>query len=55
MTDADFADLHALIGQAPVGFGATAAEAAGYVADLEAAKTLMGEAYGFSDVDLANW
>ena len=47
LSDADFVELHTLIGTAPVLSTATAEERAAYADDLRAARTLLGEAYDF--------
>ena len=54
LSEAEFAELHELIGQAPVleDAGPEALEA--YAADLVAARTLLGEAYGFDASDLGD-
>lgn len=52
MSDADFAQLHALIGQAPVLSSDGDDAAATYRGDLRAARDLIGATYGFDAANL---
>lgn len=52
LSDADFATLHTLLGQAPVLETADATERQDHVDDLLAARALLGTAYGFDDDNL---
>ncbi|AWL12338.1 hypothetical protein HMF8227_01868 [Saliniradius amylolyticus] len=51
ISDEDFASLHQLIGDKPVLTGDMDA----YLADIEAARDLVGTAYGFADANVQNW
>lgn len=53
LTDQQFADFHAAVGQQPVLPGEDGFQA--YRDDLVAARDLIGDAYGFDDADVANW
>jgi hypothetical protein len=55
VTDEQFVELHALLGDAPVLATATEAHIEGYRADLLAARTLLGDAYGFGAATVENW
>ncbi len=55
LTKAQFAQLHGLIGDAPTLPDATAPEIEAYRADLEAARALLGESYGFAAANLEGW
>lgn len=49
-----FVTLHGLLGDRPVTAAATASERAAYVADLIAARTLIGNAFGFDPANLGD-
>ncbi len=53
LTDEEFAQFHQLIGDKPV--LTTQAEVDAYVAAVVEARDLIGEAYGFADVNVENW
>ena len=56
ITAENFARLHTLIGQQPVLPGAaTAEELSQYETDLLEARQIIGEGFGFTDEDVANW
>lgn len=52
LSDDEFVTLHGLLGTAPVLPTATEGENAAYKADLLAARTLIGQAYGFDTANL---
>ena len=54
LSDSDFATFHALVGQQPVLPGAAPSEIAAYRDDLNAAKLLLGTAYGFDAANLGD-
>ena len=54
MSDADFAELHRLIGQAPVLENASESVQSDYAADLRAARALVAAAYGFDTANLGD-
>lgn len=54
MSDADFATLHSLLGEAPALESADAAARAAYADDLRAARQLIGETYGFAAENLGD-
>ncbi len=53
ISDADFDQLHGLIGIAPVLPGEDGFDA--YDDDLLAARDIIRDAYGFSEANVANW
>ncbi len=55
VTDEQFEQLHALLRDAPVLSNASAADIESYRTDLLAARTLLGNAYGFGAVTVENW
>ncbi|MBU6159790.1 MAG: DUF4856 domain-containing protein [Myxococcales bacterium] len=55
VTDEQFVELHALLGDAPVLATATEAEIEACRANLLAARTLLGDAYGFGSATVENW
>ncbi|MBD89353.1 MAG: DUF4856 domain-containing protein [Deltaproteobacteria bacterium] len=55
LSDADFADFHAKVGDAPVLEDAGDDAIAAYKTALEEAAAILGEAYGFADENVANW
>ena len=55
LTDADFASFHAKVGDAPVLEDAGAEAIAAYETALQEAAAILGAAYGFADVNVANW
>ena len=55
VTDEQFVQLHSLLGDAPVLPTATGDEIERYRADLIAARTLLGNAYGFGAATVENW
>jgi hypothetical protein len=55
LTDEQFEQLHTLIGDAPVLATATAEAIESYRTDLIAARTLLGDAYGFGAATVENW
>ena len=54
LSDSQFAELHGYLGQAPVLPTATPQEISDYRADLVAARTLLGTAYGFDAANLGD-
>lgn len=54
MTDADFATLHALLGDAPVLPSGGAEAISAYREDLRSARALLGDAYGFDAANLGD-
>jgi hypothetical protein len=55
LSDAQFAQLHTLLGDAPVLATAPMAQQTQYVTDLLAARDLIQSAYGFAQADVENW
>lgn len=55
LSDAQFEELHTLIGDRPVHAGDSEEDLAAYRDDLLAARALLGEAYGFSEGNLEGW
>jgi hypothetical protein len=55
LTDDDFAELHSLIGDAPLLLGASEDELSDYEEALLAARTLLQEVYEFEAEDVENW
>ena len=55
LSDADFADFHAKVGDAPVLEDAGDDAIAAYKTALEEAAAILGAAYGFADENVANW
>jgi uncharacterized surface protein with fasciclin (FAS1) repeats len=51
----DFASFHSKVGDAPVLEDAGAEAIAAYEAALQEAAAILGAAYGFADVNVANW
>ena len=51
ISDADFATLHTLMGDAPVITG----DVAGYISDLEDARDILQAAYSFDAENVSNW
>ena len=51
ISDADFATLHTLMGDAPVLTG----DVAGYISDLEDARDILQAAYSFDAENVSNW
>lgn len=54
VSDGDFAQLHTLLGQAPVLPDAAQPDIDGYRADLLSARQLLGDAYGFDAANLGD-
>lgn len=54
LTDSDFAMLHTLLGDAPVLSNASTTDQDTYRANLRAARTLLGTAYGFANENLGD-
>ncbi len=52
VSEADFASIHALIGDRPV---LAETDAAAAIADLRMARDIMGTAYAFASTDVENW
>lgn len=55
LTDQQFLDLHALIGDAPVLATATMQDRLDYIVDLQAARTIVMNAYDFTQNNVENW
>ena len=55
LSDADFAQLHLLIGDAPVLSTASMAQRQQYVTDLLAARDIMALAYAFAALNAESW
>ena len=54
LSDADFATLHSLLGEAPALESADAEARAAYADGLRAARQLLGETYGFAAENLGD-
>lgn len=55
ISDSDFADLHTAMGDAPVLATAPMPQRTMYIADLMDARTILMNAYGFSQANVENW
>jgi hypothetical protein len=55
LSDSDFADLHALVGSAPVLENDSSANQTAYREALIEARTMLGDAYGYDTTNLEGW